>query len=518
MDTDNILINKSDITYAQSFSANINDKETRNRTVANIVALRTASKYFSSGIYEVDSDTGIYNISNIVENIDFADIYIDNNCIDVRLFFDDSLPTVPKSHFEDGILPQAYMFLKTEKDLSQASVAGFIVPDNVKDCKSDDKYYYVTEDKLTSFFMIQSELKTPAEENLTEIEILDTVNCLPRIEMSFLSKLLTSKSSRELFIKTAKSKIAFEGLDFSQAQSAETQESAIEDDFNNLLDELSDSDESPDSFETVVTPNISEEIDADEKDEAYEEKVDENNESDEQIDNLFDKETETEEDSLIQPEDNTKQKTKKSNSLLLIIILLAVIISAGGYYGYTYFANQEENNSLPQPLPEKIANSGNPAQPQAANNNMPLETVEKPKAVNNKEEGNSVNIPAIEQNLDASILVSNLRVEWEVPSGYASNTAARRYLTKLGKMVQLNLKTELLLLSKPPISNKIAVELKFNNTSKQFETVGIITSSGEKTVDDLVLQIINNALGLRFSINMESFGKLSGNPILLIKL
>ena len=136
----------------------------------------------------------------------------------------------------------------------------------------------------------------------------------------------------------------------------------------------------------------------------------------------------------------------------------------------------------------------------------------------NNEQGNSVSIPAIEQNLDASVLVSNLKVDWEVPAGYVSNTSAKRYLVKLGKIIQLNLKTELLLLSKPPISNRITVELKFNQNLNKFEVVGIQTSSGEKTVDDTILQAVATALKMNISSNLESFSNLQGNPILIIHL
>ena len=112
---------------------------------------------------------------------------------------------------------------------------------------------------------------------------------------------------------------------------------------------------------------------------------------------------------------------------------------------------------------------------------MPIETVEQTEEPEDSNIAVSTSIPAIEQNLDASILVSNLKVDWEVPAGYASNTSAKRYLVKLGKIIQLNLKTELLLLSKPPITNKIAVEITYNRGSRKFEATGITISSGEKS-------------------------------------
>ena len=104
------------------------------------------------------------------------------------------------------------------------------------------------------------------------------------------------------------------------------------------------------------------------------------------------------------------------------------------------------------------------------------------------------------------------------PAGYASNTSAKRYLVKLGKIIQLNLKTELLLLNKPPLTNKIAVEIKYNDSSKKFETVGIVTSSGEELVDNLIKQTVDKALSMNLNMNTNSFSKLQGNPILIIHL
>ena len=111
-----------------------------------------------------------------------------------------------------------------------------------------------------------------------------------------------------------------------------------------------------------------------------------------------------------------------------------------------------------------------------------------------------------------------MKVDWEVPAGYVSNTAAKRYLVKLGKVIQLNLKTELLLLNKPPITNKIAVEIKYNSGAKKFEAVGVTVSSGEKTVDDLIMQTVNRALAMKLSANTDSFNNIQGNPVLIIHL
>ena len=243
----------------------------------------------------------------------------------------------------------------------------------------------------------------------------------------------------------------------------------------------------------------------------YEITEEEQTDNAEQIGNLFNADETVEETANM-----LEQKPKQKSSIkLLTIIGLLVVLGAVGYFGYNQFTNQtpqEEENSLVADAVQTPIN--NQSQEEA----MPVESVESTLPKIADEEGTVETIPAIEQNLDASILVSNLKVDWEVTAGYVSNTAAKRYLVKLGKVIQLNLKTELLLLNKPPITNKIAVEIKYNSGAKKFEAVGVTVSSGEKTVDDLIMQTVNRALAMKLSANTDSFNNIQGNPVLIIHL
>ena len=256
-----------------------------------------------------------------------------------------------------------------------------------------------------------------------------------------------------------------------------------------------------------------------EKSETKDEEVsdDVQNENTPQIDTLFNQTSEEEEiDSAV----NTTISKKKSSKLLPIVGVLAVL-GAVGYYGYTKFM-MPAFSTLPAPQNDlkqtQVKQAANKKKAQPVQEAMPIETVENIETPAKTEEAAAVSIPAIEQNLDASILVSNLTVNWEVPSGYVSNNTAKRYFLKLGKIIQLNLKTELLLLSKPPITNKIAVEVEYNKDTKKFEVKGMTESSGEKSVDDVILKTVNNALDMNLRMNTGSFGNITGNPVLVIHL
>ena len=213
-------------------------------------------------------------------------------------------------------------------------------------------------------------------------------------------------------------------------------------------------------------------------------------------------------------------KKKKSNGLL--VLLLLIVLLAGGYFVYNNFTKSSDNlaqNQLPEMTEDIQQEVIEPAVQQPQEEAMPVETVETmPVANAAKEEAVAVAIPAIEKHLDASVLVSNLRVEWEIPSNYTNNASAKRYLYKLGKVIQLNLRSELLLLSKPPLSNKITVELKYNPNVGRFEYVGIKDSSGEKTVDSTIEDTVKNTLNMHMNSSTEAFDKLQGNPVLIIRL
>lgn len=238
-----------------------------------------------------------------------------------------------------------------------------------------------------------------------------------------------------------------------------------------------------------------------------EEKAEIVDENSQQIEELFDEHNEA-------TGDITAPVKKVSSKLLL---LLLIVIAVAGYFGYTKFSNQDSGISDTADLNQTVVQPEETKQT-PKQEAMPVETVENTKLPATSNEGNAVSIPAIEQNLDASILVSNLTVNWEVPAGYVANNTAKRYFTKVGKIIQLNLKADLLLLSKPPITNKIMVELQYDKNAGKFNVKGVTASSGEKSVDDLIVSIINTALDINLKTNMNTFANISGNPVLIIRL
>ncbi len=598
MNTDNFLIEERDLELAQHICRLISTEQIRNRAVANAVAAGIAEKFFDKEVYKVDSISGLHNIGIVLEDIDISDIYINNSYIDVRIYFSEDSLTIPKAHFDNGLTPNAYMFIKANTELTGATVTGFILPENVDKTNTDGDYYIVNENSLVSFYDIESSLVYKEDSFAVEdTEIFSYLEGKTADKNEFYKKLIASESARIKLAKAANAQYIFnfvsipedvivpdnslEGnLDITSNFEIIENEDSIElnsdEDFADLLEngeiadyepienpasqnfdnneqkidaeniessaEIDDTEDSLDTsfdeYKTVTSPSI-DTIENDTYEELLnEENVKENQDGDEintpaEIESSSKNQPETEEsiNTLFEDDSSAEENgdeefyipPKKQNSSLKILLLIALVavIGGAGYFGYTKFtASSEEetqSNLITDAVQEDKASEPKPLQPKPQDA-MPIETVETSMPKNTGNEAVSESIPAIEQNLDASILVSNLKVNWEVPSGYASNTSAKRYLVKLGKIIQLNLKTELLLLNKPPITNKIAVEIKYNANNKKFEASGITISSGEKSVDDLILQTVNKALSMNLNMNTNSFSKLQGNPVLVIHL
>ena len=616
MNTDNFIIESEDLELAQSICNLISNADIRDRAVANALAAEVAGKYFDKEQYNIDTKSGLHNIGTVLQDIDISDIYINDAYIDVRVLFNEEEAAVPVLHFEHGLLPAAYMFIKVAADLSGAYVLGFKSPDNIDKTQTIDGYYKVREDSFESFYDVEPLLSSYITENVNieDSDIYAYLDGALHDKINFYSQLLKSREARLKLAKAEKAKNVFqyisvkaEGPHSNQETQDDLPELVLAEDstFNLDTQGVSDSESDPidniddisldisdlsdvpidnetlnieeqnkpesvldeedsdvisnltlddleielpedtmlengngipnsnelqqadeknsntdNKYSTVITPELNENelLEQLQQEIPKDNKTELNNNSDEQIEKLFNNNDDMEETSpgiKVYPQ---KRSAKKSVIAPLIILTSLILIAALGYTGYTKFLSAPpSDDKLDTPLPESSVNDQkNNIKAAKAEDAMPIETVETTQLKDEETEVSSTSIPMIEQNLDASILVSNLKVNWEVPSGYVSNSSAQRYLVKLGKIIQLNLKTELLLLSKPPITNKIAVEIQYNNNSKKFEAIGVTISSGEKSVDDLILQTVNKALAMSLNMNTDSFAKLQGNPILVI--
>ena len=753
LDTDNIELAQKTLCY-------IENPENRSRAVANFVAAKLVYKYFED--YNLDTKSGLHNVYQVLNNIDIADVYIDSNYIDVRVYFNEDELLVPKSHFDKNIRPVAYMFVKLDEDLSSATVSGFIVPDSINKETEINGYYKVTESDLVGFYDIESRFSQPELDDYDDEFVQLIFKYLDGSltdTNAFYKTLIKSEEARFKLIDIAKAHSIFnfvsladvpETTEISEPQlqleipdvddiklevqepveedyslevsesddedlllatehendiglaeediklqevepiSLEPQESEVEEltvvdsvdlveaeplidaDENNfdldlsadnlsleentiadldateeilleqeaveevhlqsfeedanidivnnsedtsiieisealpdesLSEEISTVDfekttdvnlaqdeaeeiNSVETFEVINNDNqLDEELDesmlmtADngsneevieeykpqeiqvEKTEVFESSEEENGLLNEQV---YETETsEVNEDTLLEELDNDDNKSvldyktestpslstveenerndnldklyeqeeiseedypsRKQASKLLPFITIVAVLGVAGYFGYTkFFANgslptffNKETSAIDNNVVENVNK-------EVVDEPMPVETVEDVKPVEVVEEAplvsSTTNVAAIEQNLNASISISDLAINWEVPASYVTNNTAKRYFTKIGKIIQLKLKSELLLQAKQPITDKIMVELEFNKNELKFKVKGVVASSGDTSIDAVISKTITEVLNFNLNTNMSVFSDMVGNPILVIKL
>ena len=75
-----------------------------------------------------------------------------------------------------------------------------------------------------------------------------------------------------------------------------------------------------------------------------------------------------------------------------------------------------------------------------------------------------------------------------------------------------------MLLSKPPITNKIVLDIAYNKKNSSFTIKDIRISSGEKTVDTVIKQTVGKMLDLDLKVNSMANENMPENISLIIKL
>ncbi len=673
VNNDKFLIEREDVVVAQNIAGTIVDRERRLSAVANVLAAKIAKRYFQDT--EVDTESGMHNVAPILANIDISDIYIKDNYIDVRIYFNENELCVPKIHFDLDILPVAYMFIKVSEDISEAQVMGFVFPEDINTANNVNNYYFLNEDDLKSAYDMESRLITVEDDEYDsdfeksvydyldgqDIDIKEFYKHLilshsSRIYLQNASKayymynlmfsegntqdenteptydnvktdenttdsenneveafelategnasdllletpsdeqtleLIDSGDSASILEETGDGSTLLENNDFAEVGLFNVQENSgmesmpdaesvtsipgeeDEDEDDNIIEELPE--EAPqESTDDNVEPvnELLEETVLDEMtpEEVQNDEVPQNIEEEQQIEDEFDElskfdySTEiepsissieagniddnvlTEEmletaDSMAQVDDTeskphteneeqldnlfdgghaTVNTSKKKKSSVIPLLGFLAVVCALGYFGYTkYFTQMPDLKNKPETGAESTTSILQDKKQKTEDVAMPNETVENDVIPKQENEAVSDGIPAIEQNLNASIDVANLSVNWEVPLTYANNATAKRYFVKIGKVLQLNLKTELLPISSPPITNKITIELVFNSTTNKFVIDKMINSSGVAIVDKVIKDTVTRALNMNMSMNMSVFSNLQGNPILVIKL
>ena len=87
------------------------------------------------------------------------------------------------------------------------------------------------------------------------------------------------------------------------------------------------------------------------------------------------------------------------------------------------------------------------------------------------------------------------KIQWQVPYYLSYSPNINSYLQTAGKSIKLQVSSDLLLVNEYAYSNLVKISLKLNN-SGVLQSTNILTSSGSKQIDDIVLQSVKSTLNV----------------------
>ena len=193
-------------------------------------------------------------------------------------------------------------------------------------------------------------------------------------------------------------------------------------------------------------------------------------EQNEEIDELY-----TDEASEPEFEHSVPYKKKKKSPVGLLggIFVLLIALGAVGFVNKDLILSKIQGSAPVESVPSELAAT-------------PVEkaVVQQPKNDELETEAEAMldDIEEPVQLLDTSVSISAMTVDCDVPS-YMVNTHSRRYLVKLAKRMQLQLKNALLIAGEQPLANKIVIDLSVDKDVLKYEKIS--SSSGSKKVDEI---------------------------------
>ena len=197
-----------------------------------------------------------------------------------------------------------------------------------------------------------------------------------------------------------------------------------------------------------------------------------------------------------------RKRMPASKAVLGGVFVLLLALGVVGFMNKDMFLAKTSGNTPPESVPNELAAPIETPAPQPKKDD--IETAAEAML-------NDIEEPV--QLLDTSVSVTAMTVDCDVPS-YMVNTHSRRYLIKLAKRMQLQLRNALLIASEQPLANKIIIDLSVDKDVIKYEKIS--SSSGSKKVDELAISTTESVLK-NTQPYAGTFGKNSGIIRLVVK-
>lgn len=137
-----LAVNAEALKYAKIISSVIQNKKQRKRAYASIVALDSFAEYLLTRGLNLNINKNLFKVAPLNEEFEISDIYYNGWHIDVRVVLFEEFVTIPKKHFDFGIMPDFYVVAKPDSSLKFTEIVGYIEAENI-DLSSDKGDYYI---------------------------------------------------------------------------------------------------------------------------------------------------------------------------------------------------------------------------------------------------------------------------------------------------------------------------------------------------------------------------------------
>ncbi len=202
---------------------------------------------------------------------------------------------------------------------------------------------------------------------------------------------------------------------------------------------------------------------------------------------------------------NSKQ-TDSSNKKTLILTA-AIVTALTAAVAFIFLKPKADNLSEIEPITssssgnELVANQPTDIQGDTSGNILEDNAPSINKKVEKKVKANKEQIKELKNTTIKNKPISTgaypevKKLIWNVPDVLSYSPKMQNYLRSAGKSIKLTLSADLLLATEYAYSNQVKVDIKLNKNGNIQETK-IITSSGSKQIDDIVLQSVKDTLNI----------------------
>lgn len=167
-DNISLEVTQDGLRFAGIYSLKIADKNARKRVFASLVILNSLADFLEKQNLNVSNTKNLYKASKICEEFEITDLYVNNWRIDVRLAMPGDYFYIPKSHYDDEILPDFYVVATIDKELKNPKFIGYVSPNDLHATSFNSNYYKADFNDLKGMSDFLKELKQKKDINYNE--------------------------------------------------------------------------------------------------------------------------------------------------------------------------------------------------------------------------------------------------------------------------------------------------------------------------------------------------------------